>query len=292
LNANVGDRIDSIDGQPMTAIVNQLSPYSPASNATALMNKIAWRITRTKNPESRISITRTHKQTQITISNYIPKSLPAVDFNPPYFKYPKDSAFAWLKDSIGYINIGRLQRNDSARCKEMIARTKGLVIDNRQNQDELYGTGASDIIGALILPTHHQFVRFSSAQPAYPGVFRLTKPSDLGIPASNNPYRNKVAILINENSISVGEFITMAFQMAPHVRLIGTTTTGADGNVTYLPIPGGAMVQYTGLGVYYPDGGETQRTGLHPNITVRQTWAGFQANRDQQLERAIEWVRP
>jgi len=53
----------------------------------------------------------------------------------------------------------------------MIAQ-KGLVIDNRQNQDELYGTGASDIIGALILPTHHSFVRFSSAHqptPAYSG---------------------------------------------------------------------------------------------------------------------------
>jgi C-terminal processing protease CtpA/Prc len=100
-----------------------------------------------------------------------------------------------------------------------------------------------------------------------------------------------VLILIDEHTISVGEFLTMAFQKAINAKTLGTTTSGADGNVTYITLPGGLFVQFTGLGVYYPNGGETQRAGIKPNILVKPTYEGYQKKNDEQLNRAIKYLQ-
>jgi C-terminal processing protease CtpA/Prc len=82
----------------------------------------------------------------------------------------------------------------------------------------------------------------------------------------------------------------MAFQKAPKAKVMGTVTAGADGNVTYITLPGGIFVQYTGLGVYYPNGKETQRVGIQPDIVVKQTIAGYLNNKDEQLDKAVEYL--
>ena len=46
-------------------------------------------------------------------------------------------------------------------------------------------------------------------------------------------------ILIDEFSQSQAEYTTMAFRVAPSVVVIGSTTAGADGNVSQIPLPGG-----------------------------------------------------
>jgi C-terminal processing protease CtpA/Prc len=286
-----GDIIDSLDGRAMQILAEELAPCTPASNPASRINKLSYTITRRHNPQSRLSITRQNIRSNPVVTNMIPNFFMPPNLTPAYFALAKDSAFCLLDDNIGYLNLGKIKRADSTRFTAMIARTKGLIIDTRQNQDETYGTGAGDIIGRLILPPDHNFMRFSSAQPTYPGVFRLTKPGDAGFPSITNYYRNKIAILINQNTMSVGEFIAMAYKVAPKAKLIGTPTTGADGSVTYLTLPGAAIIQFTALGVYHADGSETQRTGIQPDITVRQTLAGYQAKKDEQLDKALEWLK-
>ena len=46
----------------------------------------------------------------------------------------------------------------------------------------------------------------------------------------------------------------------------------------------------TGLGVYYPDGRQTQRIGIVPDIEVKPTIAGIRQKKDELLERAIEVI--
>ena len=46
----------------------------------------------------------------------------------------------------------------------------------------------------------------------------------------------------------------------------------------------------SGLGVYYPDGRETQRVGIVPDVVVQPTIAGVQAGRDEVLERAVQLI--
>jgi C-terminal processing protease CtpA/Prc len=54
----------------------------------------------------------------------------------------------------------------------------------------------------------------------------------------------------------------MMYQAAINATVIGSQTAGADGNVTTVVLPGGYMASFSGLGILYPDGTQTQRTGI------------------------------
>ena len=60
----------------------------------------------------------------------------------------------------------------------------------------------------------------------------------------------------------------MAFRIAPKAKVIGSTTAGADGNVSRIVLPRGISTMISGIGVYYPDGSETKRIRIVPDIVV------------------------
>ena len=120
------------------------------------------------------------------------------------------------------------------------------------------------------------------------GTFRPSKPLRIGPWFSNRkPFAGRVYVLINDSTKSRGEFFAMALKTVPHAKLIGARTAGADGNVSMVFLPGGLRVFYSGLGVYWPDGRETQRVGLTPDIEVLQTIAAVREGKDLVLERAL-----
>ncbi len=96
-----------------------------------------------------------------------------------------------------------------------------------------------------------------------PGLFTFTP--NLGV-EGNGPehYKGKIAILINETTQSSAEYHTMAFRTAPNSKVFGSTTAGADGNVSRILLPGNISTMISGIGIYYPDGTETQRIGIVP----------------------------
>jgi C-terminal processing protease CtpA/Prc len=82
----------------------------------------------------------------------------------------------------------------------------------------------------------------------------------------------------------------MAFQTAPGAIVIGSTTAGADGNVSALSLPGGIYTAFSGISILYPDGRETQRTGIIPDIIVRPSIDGIKSNTDDLVEKAVELI--
>lgn len=112
-------------------------------------------------------------------------------------------------------------------------------------------------------------------------------------PANQVSYKNKrffsgkVLVLQDEETQSQAEFTIMALQTVANVTVIGSQTAGADGGYVTIPLPGGYQATMTGQGIYYPDGRETQRIGIVPDIVVRPTIRGIQDGRDEVLERAI-----
>ena len=72
--------------------------------------------------------------------------------------------------------------------------------------------------------------------------------------------------------------------------VIGSTTAGADGNVSRIDLPGGMRTMISGIGVYYPDGTETQRVGIVPDVVVQPTIEGIKNGRDEVLEKAIQII--
>src|SRR5260370_32784031 len=82
----------------------------------------------------------------------------------------------------------------------------------------------------------------------------------------------------------------MAFRAAPGAIVIGSTTAGADGNTSTVPLPGGLSSLISGLGVFYPDNRPTQRVGIIPDIALSPTVLGIQAGRDELVDEAIRQI--
>jgi len=99
-------------------------------------------------------------------------------------------------------------------------------------------------------------------------------------------YDKKVVLIMDEMTMSQPEFTIMSLRNGSNVTVIGRNSIGADGNVIFLPLPGGIRMSYTGLGVYYPDGGQTQRIGLSPDIYIKQTTK----DTDELMEAAVQFI--
>lgn len=76
----------------------------------------------------------------------------------------------------------------------------------------------------------------------------------------------------------------------PHAIVVGSTTSGNDGNVSPFALPGGVCAMISGIGVFYPDKRPTQRIGIVPDVEVRPTMAGIRSGRDEVLEEAIRQI--
>jgi len=109
------------------------------------------------------------------------------------------------------------------------------------------------------------------------------------VPATPH-YGGKVVVLVDEISQSQAEYTTMALRSAPRTIVIGSTTAGADGNVSGFSLPGGLNTMISGLGVFYPDKKPTQRVGIVPDVEVKPTVAGVVAGQDELLEEAIKRI--
>ena len=97
--------------------------------------------------------------------------------------------------------------------------------------------------------------------------------------------------MIDEHSQSASEYTAMLLRNGEKVTLMGENTIGSNGFCLLLPIPGGNMVLYTAQGIYTPDGGQTQRIGVSPDIEVKKTIEGIKEGRDEVKEAAVAYIQ-
>jgi Peptidase family S41 len=84
------------------------------------------------------------------------------------------------------------------------------------------------------------FAIFTNADLANPGATHF-RPGDRITPRQPH-YSGKVIILVDETSLSQAEYTAMAFRAARGAKVIGSTTAGADGNVSPIPLCGGSAL--------------------------------------------------
>ena len=199
----------------------------------------------------------------------------------------EDSKWKILDNNIGFVNMKILEKEDVNKMYEELKNTKTIIFDIRN-----YPKGTAKSIMNLLSNKPNQFCDIIKPDLSYPGKFQYedSKNFILGNKENNSPYQGKIIILVNETTQSHAEFSTMILQTFPNSKVIGSQTSGADGNVSKFNLAGKPTV-FTGLGVFYPDGKETQRIGIVPDIEVKPTVKGLQENRDEVLERALEYIK-
>lgn len=192
--------------------------------------------------------------------------------------------FRLLSKDVAYLKLSSVKLDQAAKYIESAAGTKGLIVDIRNYPSEFVVFA----LGSLFVDKQTDFVRFTEADLSNPGAFHFGPL--LSLPAQQPHYAGKIVVLVDEVSQSQAEYTTMAFRSSPRTIVIGSTTAGADGNVSAIPLPGGFRSMISGIGVFYPDKKPTQRIGIIPDREVKPTIAGITAGRDEVLEAAVREI--
>jgi C-terminal processing protease CtpA/Prc len=185
---------------------------------------------------------------------------------------------------VAYLKLSSIRVQDVAGYIEKASTTRGLVIDIRNYPAEFVVFA----LGSRLVQEPMPFARFTKADLDNPGAFTWTESLKLQPEAPG--YKGKVAILVDEVSMSQAEYTAMALRAGPQAVVVGSTTAGADGNVSPIQLPSGLRTMISGIGVFYPDKKPTQRVGIVPDIFVTSTLNGIREGRDEVLEEALRYI--
>jgi len=100
-----------------------------------------------------------------------------------------------------------------------------------------------------------------------------------------------IVVLINNGSASASEILAGALRDNREVKLIGTKSFGKGSVQQLIPFSDGSSIKVTIAKWLTPKGNQINEVGLAPDIEVTITPEDEQANKDPQLEKAIEIVK-
>lgn len=274
-----GDVITELDGVPVSKLVERWTPYYASSNDAARLRDMAISMTRGNCGEANVRIRRGTEDLALKakrISNNSADAFPTHDL--------PGEAFRMLSKDVAYLKLSAVKAADAGHYVEAASGAKGLIIDIRNYPSEFVVFA----LGSLLVGSDTPFARFTKGDLAAPGAFHWTGPVLL---TPDKPhFAGKIVIIVDEISQSQAEYTSMAFRAVSGAVVVGSTTAGADGNVSPFALPGGLSTMISGIGVFYPDKKPTQRIGIVPDVVVRPTIAGIRAGRDEVLEEALRQI--
>lgn len=276
----IGDVITHINDNPVDHIIDSLIDYYPASNSASRMRDISADLLRSVNNKISINYSSGSQRMQKDLKLYHRDSLKIYK----WYRRDDEKCYKLLDGNIGYITLKSIKNDDIESIKESFKSTKGIIIDIRNYPS----TFVPFLLGSYFISSSTPFVKFTNGNINNAGEFTFT--SDIKISKSSDTYQGKLVVIVNEISQSQAEYTAMAFKAGDNTTIIGSTTAGADGNVSTILLPGGLRTMISGIGVYYPDGTETQRIGIVPDIEVKPTISGIRNGKDELLEKAIELI--
>ena len=272
-----GDIITHIEGKPISMIIDSLKAYYPASNDMQKRMCIAKDIIRTHNNTLLLQCMDAYgsiQKKEINTQNRI-------HFLDKMRNKKKDIVgYTIIDKHIGYVNLNAVKKEDIPFIKRELANTDGIIIDLRIFPPDIF-----HLLAPFFVSETRGFARHTWINPDTPGEFVLSPVYK--IPKSRETYKGKLIVIVNEDTESNAEFAAMAFRAGNRTTIIGSNTGGYDGNISQIVLPGGLVTYISGNGVYYPDGGETQRIGIVPDMHIEPTIKGIRENRDELLEHAI-----
>lgn len=275
---NIGDVIYDVNGKTIPQMINAIGKYVPASNSWGKVNKIKNKLLFSNQDSLSVKLERNGQNLEVTAKTYFNK-----DIITPKPSIVQKWKFLDQEKKTGYVNMGILTRDDVNEMYRNLKNAESIIFDIR-NYPKLTIVPLSE----LLLPQSTTYYLFNFSETKYPGKFYSRK-NNIG---QKNPdyYKGNVIVLADENTQSQAETTTMMFKQHPKAKVIGSNTSGANGDIIRFKIAG-LDTCFTGLGAYYPDGRETQRIGIIPDIIVKPTVEGIKNGKDEVLERALLYIK-
>jgi C-terminal processing protease CtpA/Prc len=291
LPIKVGDVILSVDGEPVEKRRDEVARYIASSTPQWLMRLVHFRLLfGQKDTAVKLRVRGADNQVR---NVELPRSQSIMDPKLAAVLERTTPIIQVLPSGFGYVDLARLPAGDVDKMFETIKNTPAVIFDMRGYPN---GTAWSiaprlsekkDVVAAQFSRPLLEGKSMSDSEYADTASYSFAQK----IPErKGDVYRGKVVMLINEAAISQAEHTCMFFEAATDVTFIGTPTAGANGDITFMVLPGNLQVSFSGHDVRHADGRQLQRMGIQPTIRVASTIRGLIEGRDEILERAIKYL--
>jgi len=190
-----------------------------------------------------------------------------------------------MKDDIAIIEINQFgdttkQEFSKAISDILLERPKGVILDLRYNGGG-YLDGAVDIASEFM--EKEKVVTIKKRNPEEDEVIYVNGQARM----ANVP----LAVLINKGSASASEIVAGAIQDNNRGKVIGENSFGKGTVQTVENLVGGSSLRVTIAKWFTPNDQNINETGIKPDIVVERGVEDLEANKDPQLEKALEYLK-
>jgi len=294
LPVKAGDVVLTIDGETAGKRRDFLARYSAASTEQALMRSVHYNLLRGQKDSTAKLTVRGADGAVRTVE--LPRSLDRTDRRIFDADNRTTSVFTVLPSGFGYIDLDRLQNGEVDKMFETIKDAPAVIFDMRGYPNGTAWSIAPRLtdkispVAALFDNPLLEAKNISNEDYSKGANFTFGQP----IPKreKGDVYKGKIVMLIDEYAISQSEHTCLFFETArPDITFIGTPTTGANGDVTNLVLPGNIRVSFSGHSVRHADGRQLQRIGIQPTVKVAPSIRGIVEGKDEILDAAIKFLQ-
>lgn len=305
----VGDKITEINGKSVPQIINEKSELLSVSNHQKLLyvlsqyeNNLIWSDNQSQKTLKVQSGSRKFS-TEITLINVTDKSQTTIlagYVNDKNHKKEnrrldhKDIAYFKINETLNFINNVADDKIDAVMDSILssASKKKAIVFDMRAYPD--WGGFPYHYIYKYFSPKENYFGKYYKPNLKNIGTF-IYKDYDY-FPTienkTNHVYKGKVFILVNPETRSASEWYSMSLQkIFPQSLTIGQQTSGADGDLVKVNLPGDYLLEFTGNGIFYPDNSQTQQVGIKIDELIPYKDQDILSNRDLEFERVLNSVK-
>ena len=278
--ARVGDIVLAVDGEAAPARMRRLERSIPASTPQSLQGDAALFLTG--------GAVDTKVRLRVQSARGVERTLTMARTEAREMTGRSGPLFDVLRGNIGYADLGRLPVSQVDSMFERLKGTQGIIFDMRG-----YPLGTAwSIAPRLSTVETPAAARFSRPNATSPDTIERTEYSFVQTLPHTDKWRylHPTVMLIDERTVSQAEHTGLFLEAANGTTFIGSPTTGANGDVTTVLLPGGARMSFSGHSVRHADGRQLQRLGLQPHVAVQPTIAGVRAGRDEVLEAALRYL--
>lgn len=313
----VGDALVAINGIKIKQWLKNRSRLLPASNDAVIYRELSTRnnfrgdtfaFSNIQDSVLSVTVKRQKKNINLSLGMLDRKNRNSIKIIERHIlkEQTKAKEFKGIEaigDSITLVRAGHVfdkdipDDEDLPKLSAELKSKKALIFDMRKYPQS--PGFFSYYLPKLLGKAPFKFARYYTADLRQIGIFRYKEeletymyaPKD-GTQPIGDPYSGQIVILVNENTQSMGEWFTMMLrQFNSRAIVIGSQTAGADGDLRRLTLPGDYQFSFTGNGVFYPDGRETQRLGIKPDIYFKPSFEDLSGTNDGQLQRALDFIK-
>lgn len=192
--------------------------------------------------------------------------------------------FSWKPGNVAYLRIMQFNGDTIPQFNKYIGdiqrkKASGIILDLRNNPGG-YLDSAVSMASEWI--NHGKVVseKFSDGTVnthSTQGLHRL-----FGI---------KTVVLVNKGSASAAEIVAGALQDTKAATLVGETTFGKGSVQDYQPLPDGSALKITVAEWYTPNEHNINKTGVTPNVIVKEDFAKEKVGQDVMIDKALQIIK-